>query len=65
MCKLFGIDTVRMVTDKALEILGGRGFFKTSDFERIYRDARAGWLEEGTPTILRTVISREVINAGA
>lgn len=61
MCKLFGIETVRMVSDLALEIFGGIGYFKGGPLERMYRDARALWLEEGTPTIQRSVISRFVV----
>jgi len=61
MCKLFGIETVRKCSDKALEIHGGLGFTRVFPIERMYRDSRGPWLEEGTPTIQRSVIAREVL----
>lgn len=60
MCKLFGLETVRRVGDSALIIHGGLGYFKTFVIERMYRDSRALWFEEGTPTIQRLVIARDV-----
>ena len=61
-CKLLGIEAVQKVTDIALLIHGGRGYFKEFPLEMLYRDARALWFEEGTPTIQRLVISREVLH---
>ena len=61
MAKLFGLETVRRVSDSALIIHGGLGCFKTFPIERMYRDARPLWFEEGTPTIQRLVIARGVL----
>lgn len=63
--KLFGLDVVRRVTDKAMEVLGGRGYFQNYPypFERLYREARINVLEEGTPTIQRLVIARALLEA--
>ena len=64
MCKLFSIDTVRMVSDEALEIFGGVGYFEDCEYgplERLYRDCRAMWLEEGAPSVQRSTIAGEVI----
>lgn len=61
MCKAFGIRTIREVSDKALEIHGGIGYTKAYPIERMYRDARCTWLEEGTPTIQKLVIARDVL----
>ena len=63
MCKLFSIDTVKMVSDEMLEIFGGDGYFEDSPYgptERLYRDCRAMWLEEGAPTVQRITIARGV-----
>lgn len=63
MCKLFSIDAVKLVSDEMLEIFGGDGYFEDSPYgptERLYRDCRALWLEEGSPTIQRITIAREV-----
>lgn len=58
MCKLLGIMTVTSVTDKALNIHGGVGWTKGYEIERLYRDARALWFEEGTAEIQKLVASR-------
>jgi len=63
MCKLFGIETLRCVSDIALNIHAGLGYFKTFPIERMYRDSRALWFEEGTPTIQRLVIARDVLKS--
>ena len=63
MCKLFSIDAVKLVSDEMLEIFGGDGYFEDSPYgptERLYRDCRALWLEEGSPTIQRITIAREL-----
>ena len=68
ICKLFSIDTVRLVSDEMLEIFGGDGYFEDSPYgptERLYRDCRAMWLEEGAPTVQRITISRNTIKHGA
>jgi len=61
-CKLFGITALKTVSDNALEIYGGIGYSSAHPIERMYRDTRSIWLEEGTPTIQRLVIARDVLN---
>lgn len=61
MCKLFGLETLRRVGDNALVIHGGLGYFRTFPIERMYRDSRALWFEEGSPTIQKLVIARDVL----
>ena len=67
ICKLFSIDTVKLVSDEMLEIFGGDGYFEDSPYgptERLYRDCRAMWLEEGAPCVQRITIARETQNHG-
>lgn len=62
ICKLFSIDTVKLVSDEMLEIFGGDGYFEDSPYgptERLYRDCRAMWLEEGAPCVQRITIARQ------
>lgn len=64
MCKLHGIDTLRLVSDYCIEICGGIAYFE--DFhlgpvERMYRDARALWFEEGPRTVQRLTAARVLI----
>ncbi|MEE9149690.1 MAG: acyl-CoA dehydrogenase family protein [Candidatus Tectomicrobia bacterium] len=61
MCKLFGLEAVGRVTDKALLVHGGIGYLKSSRIEMLYRDARLNWLEEGTPTIHKLIIARALL----
>ena len=62
MTKLVGLEAVGRVTDRALLVFGGIGYTRAHKIERLYRDARLNWLEEGTPTIQHLVIARQVIN---
>ena len=67
MCKLFSIDTVRLVSDEMLEIFGGVGYFEDNPYgpvERMYRDCRAMWLEEGAPTVQRITIAKSAVKFG-
>ncbi|AJC12431.1 acyl-CoA dehydrogenase [Berryella intestinalis] len=67
MCKLFSIDAVRTVSDEMLEIFGGDGYFEDSPYgptERLYRDCRALWLEEGAPSVQRITITRDAYKNG-
>jgi alkylation response protein AidB-like acyl-CoA dehydrogenase len=60
-CKLFGLEAVGRVTDRALLVHGGIGYTRRHPIERLYRDARLNWLEEGTQTIQQLVIARELL----
>jgi alkylation response protein AidB-like acyl-CoA dehydrogenase len=61
MSKLQAVDMLTRVTDKALQIHGGIGFWQPNAIERVYRDARAQRFEEGTNEIQKTVIARELL----
>jgi alkylation response protein AidB-like acyl-CoA dehydrogenase len=62
MAKVFCLEMVGQVTDRALRIFGGRGLTIAYPIERLYRDARALWFEEGTAEIQKTVIARELLH---
>jgi alkylation response protein AidB-like acyl-CoA dehydrogenase len=61
IAKLFGLEAVGRVTDRALLVHGGIGYTRRHSIERLYRDARLNWLEEGTPTIQQLVIARQLL----
>jgi alkylation response protein AidB-like acyl-CoA dehydrogenase len=61
MAKLNAVDMLTRVTDKALQVHGGIGYWESSPIERVYRDARAQRFEEGTNEIQKTVIARSVL----
>lgn len=60
MAKLFASEMLQRVTDSALHVHGGIGYFE-SPIERVYRDARAQRFEEGTAEIQKTTIVRELL----
>ncbi|MBV8725743.1 MAG: acyl-CoA/acyl-ACP dehydrogenase [Candidatus Eremiobacteraeota bacterium] len=62
MSKLQAVEMLTRVTDKALQIHGGIGFWQPNAIERVYRDARAQRFEEGTNEIQKTVIARELLS---
>lgn len=67
MAKYFSIETVRLVSDYMLLIFGGIGYFEDCPYgpvERMYRDCRAMWLEEGPPTVQLQTASRGLIQTG-
>ncbi|WP_030430717.1 acyl-CoA dehydrogenase family protein [Allokutzneria albata] len=63
MAKLNAVDMLTRVTDKALQVHGGIGYWESSPIERVYRDARAQRFEEGTNEIQKAVIARELLGA--
>ena len=65
MSKLTAVDMLTRVTDKALQVHGGLGYFASSPIERVYRDARAQRFEEGTNEIQKTVIARDLFAAAS
>src|SRR5699024_8283030 len=60
MAKMVAVDMLTRVTDKALQVHGGTGYFAPQPIERVYRDARAQRFEEGTNEIQKTVVARDV-----
>jgi alkylation response protein AidB-like acyl-CoA dehydrogenase len=55
--KQFGLEA----TGRPLLVHGGIGYTRRYPIERLYRDARLNWLEEGTPTIQYMVAARELL----
>jgi butyryl-CoA dehydrogenase len=62
MAKLFASETANSSAYMALQVHGGYGYIKDYKVERLYRDARATTIYEGTSEIQRIVIAREVIS---
>jgi alkylation response protein AidB-like acyl-CoA dehydrogenase len=61
MAKLFASAMLQRVTDSALDVHGGIGYFSPSAIERVYRDARAQRFEEGTAEIQKMTIARGLL----
>ena len=59
--KLFASEMLQRVTDHALSVFGGAGYFASSPIERVYRDARAQRFEEGTVEVQKQTIARALL----
>jgi len=60
--KLFCLNMIGRVTDLSLRVHGGWGYTKEAAIERVYRDARGFWFEEGTAEIQQLVVARHVLD---
>jgi alkylation response protein AidB-like acyl-CoA dehydrogenase len=63
--KLFCLNMVGRVTDIALRVHGGFGYTKEAPIERIYRDARGFWFEEGSQELQQLAVARHVLARGS
>lgn len=58
MAKLYASETAMWVTTQAVQIFGGYGYMRDYPVERLFRDAKATELYEGTSEIQRIIIAR-------
>jgi alkylation response protein AidB-like acyl-CoA dehydrogenase len=61
MAKMYASRVATDVTNKAVQIHGGTGYFAPTPVERYFRDARVTEIYEGTTEIQRTIIARNVL----
>lgn len=59
--KLYASEASTKVTHKAIQVLGGYGYMREYQVERLYRDARVTELFEGTSEVQRLVIARQLL----
>jgi acyl-CoA dehydrogenase len=64
MVKLSASEGAGRVIDRAVQILGGRGYMRENPCERLYRDIRVDRIWEGTSEIQRLIIANEVTKRG-
>ncbi len=62
--KLYCSETAGRVVDRAVQILGGRGYMRENPVERLYRDVRVDRIWEGTSEIQRAIIARQIKKRG-
>jgi alkylation response protein AidB-like acyl-CoA dehydrogenase len=60
MAKLFASETAMWVTTQAVQVFGGYGYMRDYPVERLFRDAKATEIYEGTSEIQRIVIGRGI-----
>ncbi|HEX9282811.1 MAG TPA: acyl-CoA dehydrogenase family protein [Gemmatimonadales bacterium] len=58
MAKLFASETAMWVTTQAVQLFGGYGYMRDFPVEKLFRDAKATEIYEGTSEIQRIVIAR-------
>lgn len=58
---MFASDTAVAVTDAAISLFGLAGCMKELPLERLFRDAKATQIYEGTNEIHRIVISSKIL----
>jgi alkylation response protein AidB-like acyl-CoA dehydrogenase len=57
MSKVFATEMAERVCSRAIQILGGQGYTRSSPLEKYYRDVKACQIYEGTNQIQRIIIS--------
>jgi acyl-CoA dehydrogenase len=62
--KLSASEAAGRVVDRAVQILGGRGYMRENPCERLYRDLRVDRIWEGTSEIQRVIVANEVSKRG-
>ncbi len=62
MAKLFAAETAMAVTTEAVQLLGGYGYIREYDVERMMRDAKITEIYEGTSEVQRMVISGALLH---
>lgn len=62
MAKCFASDAAMKITTDAVQVLGGYGYTKDFQVERMFRDAKLTQIFEGTNQIQRIVIAREILS---
>jgi alkylation response protein AidB-like acyl-CoA dehydrogenase len=60
MAKVFASEAAMWVTTQAVQLYGGYGYMRDYPVERLFRDAKATEIYEGTSEIQRIVIGREL-----
>jgi acyl-CoA dehydrogenase len=64
MAKLYASETANRIADRALQVLGGRGYMTEHPVERHFRELRVDRIWEGTSEIQRVIIARGLFKRG-
>jgi len=65
MAKRFATDVGFTVCNEALQVHGGYGYIREYPLERLVRDARVHQILEGTNEIMRSIVSRRLLDPNA
>ena len=64
MAKLYASEMAGRVADRAVQILGGRGYMQENPVERHFRELRVDRIWEGTSEIQRVIIAGGLFKRG-
>ncbi len=64
MAKLFASETAMWVTTQAVQLFGGYGYMRDFPVEKLFRDAKATEIHEGTSEIQRLAVARGLAAGG-
>jgi acyl-CoA dehydrogenase len=64
IAKLYASEAANRVADRALQILGGRGYMRENAAERFYRELRVDRIWEGASEVQRLIIARALAKRG-
>jgi acyl-CoA dehydrogenase len=65
MAKLYASEMAGRVADRAVQVLGGRGYSTDSPAARFYRELRVDRIWEGTSEVQRLILARGLFKRGA
>ena len=64
VAKLFASEMAGRVTDRCIQVFGGRGYMRENPVERLWRDVRVDRIWEGTSEIQKVIIARQLAKRG-
>ena len=64
VAKLYASEAAGRIVDRALQVLGGRGYMTENPVARFYREVRVDRIWEGTSEIQRLIVSRGLLKRG-
>jgi alkylation response protein AidB-like acyl-CoA dehydrogenase len=64
IAKLYASEMANRVADRALQILGGRGYMRENAAERFFRELRVDRIWEGASEVQRLIIARALAKRG-
>lgn len=64
VAKLFASEMAGRVTDRCVQVFGGRGYMRENPVERLWRDVRVDRIWEGTTEIQKVIIARQLAKRG-
>ena len=55
------VEAAKRVVDRALDVSGGAGMFRSSELERLYRDVRCGGFHPGNDALTHELVGKALL----